>query len=462
MSIEVEREMPVLTSVEDHRPLAVGGGLAPDSGQSPISNLQSPQSKIENPKSKIRVVVAMSGGVDSSVAAALLVQQGYDVVGIMLRLWADPAGEGEQRANRCCAPEAVSDARAIAKQLGIPFYDIHAEGVFKQKVVDPWIESYSQASTPNPCFNCNRSIRFGFLMQRAVALGADYLATGHYARVVDDQGPTTKDQGQLTKDGPVMRDQKALIGSGASPSLVLGPSSIHGEPVEPLVPRRYHLLKGIDPKKDQSYVLHVLGQRDLAHAMFPCGTYTKPQVRELARQFGLPTAERAESQDLCFLTQGDYRGFLSRHAPGIAQPGPIVNTRGEVIGQHEGLPYYTVGQRRGINIAPHSASTVPLYVLRLDAPHNALVVGEAHELGTRVVHVRAMHYVSDVTPEGPLRCTAKVRYKGREAACWLIPEPGGGARVRAEFDEPQRDATPGQGLVAYAGDEVIGGGLITA
>jgi tRNA-specific 2-thiouridylase len=361
---------------------------------------------------KARVVVAMSGGVDSSVAAALLVRQGYDVIGIMLRLWAEEGNNdyGQPNSNRCCAPEAVADARAIAQGLGIPFYDIHAESIFKQRVVDPWIGGYAEASTPNPCFNCNRSIRFGFLMQRALALGAEYLATGHYVRVTHDEG-------------------------------------------EP-----FKLRMGLDPKKDQSYVLHVLGQRDLARAMFPCGEYTKPQVRELARQFGLPTAERAESQDLCFLTQGDYRGFLSRQAPDIAQPGPILTATGETIGAHDGLPYYTVGQRKGLNLNPHNAMSEPLYVLRLDAAQNALIVGPASQLGTRTVHVRAMHYCSDVALTDPVRCVAKVRYKAKEAACTLTPLAGGGATV--EFDEPQRDATPGQGLVAYDGDAVIGGGLI--
>jgi tRNA-specific 2-thiouridylase len=351
----------------------------------------------------------------------------------MLRLWAEPSqGQGELNTNRCCAPEAVADARAIAKQLGVPFYDIHAESIFKQRVVDPWIDAYAQATTPNPCFNCNRSIRFGFLMQRALALGADYLATGHYARVAVEE--VQADEGQATND--------------ASNSLP-PPSSIL---------RRYKLIKGVDSKKDQSYVLHVLGQRDLARALFPCGVYTKPQVRELARQFGLPTAERAESQDLCFLTQGDYRGFLARQAPQVARPGPIVTTAGEVVGQHEGLPFYTIGQRKGLHVTNHSATAEPLYVLQLDPTHNTLVVGTADQLGTRTVHVRAMHYVSGETPGVPLPCTAKVRYKAHEAACTLIPLPDGSARV--EFDEPQRDATPGQGLVAYDGEEVIGGGVI--
>ena len=374
---------------------------------------------------KTRVVVAMSGGVDSSVAAALLVKQGYDVIGIMLRLWAEEGNDalGQPNANRCCAPEAVADARAIAQQLDIPFYDIHAEAIFKQRVVDTWTHAYGEASTPNPCFNCNRSIRFGFLMQRALALGADYLATGHYARI-DDRRPTTDD------------DQ-----TSGHPSSVV---------------RR--LLKGRDARKDQSYVLHVLGQKDLARAMFPCGEFVKDEVRQMAREFGLPTAERAESQDLCFLTQGDYRGFLVRNAPGVAQPGPIVNTQGEVLGQHDGLPFYTVGQRKGISIAARSSSTEALYVLRLDAAKNALIVGTLSQLGQSKAFVPVMHYVSGETPAEPLRCAAKIRYKAKEAPGLLTPLPNGGARF--EFDEPQRDVTPGQGLVCYLDDEVVGGGVM--
>jgi len=383
--------------------------------------------------SKTRVVVAMSGGVDSSVAAALLVQQGYEVIGIMLRLWAEGRTAEQPTANapfavpasnRCCTPEAVADARAIARLLGIPFYDVHAEGVFKQRVVDSWIAAYADATTPNPCFTCNRTIRFGFLLQRALALGADYLATGHYARV----------------------ERLQIVAPDGHPS----PTS------RPTV--RYRLMKGRDAHKDQSYVLHVLGQKELARAMFPVGEYTKGEVRQMARAFGLPTAERAESQDLCFLTQGDYRGFLVRNAPEVARPGPIVNTRGEVIGRHEGLPFYTIGQRRGLHLANRSPHSEPLYVLRLDPASNAVVVGSADELGARVAHTRAMHYVSGEAPREPLRCTAKIRYKAREAAGWLRPLPDGGAQF--EFDEPQRDVTPGQGLVCYLGDEVIGGGVI--
>ncbi len=379
---------------------------------------------------KTRVVVAMSGGVDSSVAAALLVEQGYDVVGIMLRLWAEEGRDayGRPNSNRCCAPEAVADARAIAKLLGIPFYDVHAEQVFKQKVVDPWVGAYAEATTPNPCFNCNRSIRFGFLMQRALALGADYMATGHYARVVSPECRVPSPEGASQTSGLRTGD--------------------------------FRLLKGRDEKKDQSYVLHVLGQKDLRRAMFPCGGFVKAEVRELARKFNLPTAERAESQDLCFLTQGDYRGFLTRQKPEVAAPGPIVTAAGAEIGRHEGLPYYTVGQRKGLNITVNSANSQPLFVLKLDAARNALIVGAADELGSRRAFVGAMHYCADVAPPEPLRCTAKVRYKAKEAPGVLRPLPNGGAEF--EFDAPQRDVTPGQGLVCYLGDEVIGGGVCSS
>ncbi len=384
---------------------------------------------------KTRVVVAMSGGVDSSVAAALLVEQGYDVVGIMLRLWAEEGSDayGRPNNNRCCAPEAVADARAIAKLLGIPFYDVHAEQVFKQKVVDPWVGAYAEATTPNPCFNCNRSIRFGFLMQRALALGADYMATGHYAQVLRGS-------------------ESEVLGAEPQPAYA-PPEGQHSA----LSTQHFRLLKGRDEKKDQSYVLHVLGQKDLRRAMFPCGGFVKAEVRELARKFSLPTAERAESQDLCFLTQGDYRGFLTRQQPEVAAPGPIVTAAGVEIGRHEGLPYYTVGQRKGLNITVNSANSQPLFVLKLDAARNTLIVGTADELGSRCAFVGAMHYCADVAPPEPLRCTAKVRYKAKEAPGLLRPLPNGSAEF--EFDEPQRDITPGQGLVCYFGDEVIGGGV---
>ena len=349
-----------------------------------------------------RVVVAMSGGVDSSVAAALLLQQGYEVVGVMLKLWSD--GENG-RTNRCCTPADVDAARAIARQLGIPFYLINIATSFKSIVVDYFIAEYTAGRTPNPCLLCNRQVRFELLLNKALGLGAHYLATGHYARVRQVDG-------------------------------------------------QYQLLRGLDPQKDQSYVLSVLGQRELAHALWPLGEMTKPQVREIATQLHLPVAQKVESQDLCFLAQGDYRDFLTRYAPPDAiHPGEIRDTAGKVLGQHQGLPFYTIGQRKGIGLA----ASEPLYVIALNADDNAVIVGPRHELGRRDCTALRMHYISGASPREPFRATAKIRYKAREAAVSVYPD---GATARIEFDEPQRDITPGQGLVLFDGEVVLGQGFI--
>lgn len=354
-----------------------------------------------NPKST-RVVVAMSGGVDSSVAAALLVEQGYDVVGIMLKLWSD--GESN-RVNRCCTPADTESARSMANQLGIPFYLINIADSFKSIVVDYFVSEYAAGRTPNPCLECNRHVRFELLLNKALGLGAQYLATGHYARV----------------------------------------RSIAG---------RYQLLRGVDRKKDQAYVLSVLGQHELSHALWPLGELTKLQVRELAVKFKLPVAEKSDSQDLCFLADGDYREFLQRHAPaGTIKPGAIRTTSGKILGEHQGLPFYTIGQRKGIGIA----AAEPLYVIALDAKDNSVIVGTADELGRRECTVRGMHYVSGDRPIDSFRATAKIRYKAREAAVTVYPNQ---ASARIEFDDPQRDITPGQGLVLFNGEIVIGQGII--
>ncbi len=351
-----------------------------------------------------RVVVAMSGGVDSSLAAALLKEQGYEVVGLMLKLWSD--GDTERgRSNRCCTPADVDAARAVANQLGIPFYLINIADSFKAIVVDYFVDEYAAGRTPNPCLMCNRHIRYDLLLNKALSLGARYLATGHYARVRHIDG-------------------------------------------------QYQLLRGVDAQKDQSYVLSVLGQPELAHALWPLGELTKPQVRALAAQFQLPVAEKVESQDLCFLADGDYRDFLARHAPaGAIRPGEIRDTTGRVLGQHRGLPFYTLGQRKGIGLA----APEPLYVIALDAVDNAVIVGPQHELGRRHCTARDMHYVSGLPPSEPFRASAKIRYKAREAAVTVWPQ---GSLARIEFDEPQRDITPGQGLVLFDGEIVRGQGFI--
>jgi tRNA-specific 2-thiouridylase len=345
-----------------------------------------------------RVVVAMSGGVDSSVAATLLVEAGYETIGVMARLWAEEE-------NRCCSPQAVEDARRVASLLGMPFHLVNYQSEFRARVVDYFLAEYSRGRTPNPCLACNRHIRFGLLLQHARSLGGNFLATGHYARVE-------------------RRDSQTLLRMGA------------------------------DPQKDQSYALYMLGQDQLRQVLFPTGEYSKADVREMARQHRLPVASKEESMELCFVTDDDYRRFLREHAPAAVRPGPILDTEGREIGQHQGLPFYTVGQRRGLGIAAPEA----LYVIRLDVRDNALIVGPARELGRTTLVATDARYVLGESPGQPVRVEAKIRYKARLAsATWIALK---GNRVRVDFDDPMRDITPGQAVVAYQGDVVLGGAII--
>jgi tRNA-specific 2-thiouridylase len=356
----------------------------------------------------IRVVVAMSGGVDSSVAAVLLVRQGYDVIGMMMRLWSEEGGSADtcETQNRCCTPDQMRDARRVADRLGIPFFVLDSQQVFRQKIVQPFIDSYVAGETPNPCLACNRHIRFTHLLDHAQALGASYLATGHYARL------------RRTGDGAV------------------------------------DLLTGRDPAKDQSYVLSVLRQDQIRHAMFPVGEYTKPQVREMAAAFGLPVASKHDSQDLCFLADGDYRRFLREHAPEAALPGPIVTRRGEVLGQHTGLPDYTIGQRKGLGVT----SPEPLYVLGKSPARNALIVGTQAELGRAALTARAVNWIAGAPPASSIRAEVKIRYKAQPVPAAITPLPDDRAEVL--FDLPLRDIAPGQGAVFYQSDHCLGGGII--
>jgi tRNA-specific 2-thiouridylase len=346
------------------------------------------------------VVVAMSGGVDSSMAAVLLHEHGYKVEGVMMSLWAEVGGPE----NRCCSPQAIEDARQVCQMLGVPFHVFDFKAEFKRHVVDYFIAEYGRARTPNPCLACNRQIKFGPLLHKALESGADYLATGHYARV----------------------------------------RRVNGQ---------YQLLKGVDAGKDQSYVLYMLGQDELAHLLLPIGGYNKEEVRAMARARKLPVAEREESQEICF-TMGDYRPFLRRQPGLVFEPGPIIGIEGEVIGQHEGLPAYTIGQREGLGIAaPH-----PLYVLQIDTDRNALVVGPRQYLAHQELTAKQVKFVSGKTPLEPAEITAKIRYRAAEVKATLTSM--GGDEVRVRFVEPQPAITPGQGVVFYQGEIVIGGGII--
>ncbi len=350
-----------------------------------------------------RVVIAMSGGVDSSVAAALLKQQGYQVIGMMLRLWSEP---GRESANRCCTPESMALARRVAARIEIPFYAVDAKEAFHESVVRFFEDGYLRGVTPNPCLVCNRQIRWGFLLEQALSLGANYLATGHYARL------------RQNGDGGLQ------------------------------------LLRAFDQEKDQSYVLHVLGQKQLCHALFPLGEYSKPQVRQLARDFSLPVSERAESQDLCFLGDGNYREYLQRNAPQTANPGPILNPNGQTVGQHQGLAFYTIGQRKGLGLS----APQPLYVLDKDLQRNTLIVGGVDQLGKSELVASRVNWVSGTPPSQPFRAEVKIRYRAKGA--WGVVTPLEDQGVQVRFDEPLRDITPGQAAVFFDGLICLGGGII--
>ena len=356
-------------------------------------------------------VVAMSGGVDSAVTALVMRERGYRVVGMNLRLFS-PDDE-DHRANPCCGIPAMDDARATCATIGVPFYAINMEIEFGEAVIDTFVNEYAEGRTPNPCLECNRHVKFRHLVQRAKQLGADTLATGHYARVV------------------------------------------HGDP-DNGVPHR--LYRALDGRKDQSYVLYTMTQEQLEYIQFPLGGLTKPEVRDLARAFGLPVADKAESQEICFVGNRSYADFVSARRPDVTRPGDIVTADGEVIGQHRGLVNHTVGQRRGIGIAAQK----PYFVLQLKTQENQLVVGGREQAEARAVEIHTVSMTAGEWPREPFDVDASVRYRGKPTAATMTPGEAGSRKMRAMFHGDSGPvASPGQAIVFYRGDEVLGGGTIS-
>ncbi len=350
----------------------------------------------------------MSGGVDSSCAAALLKQDGYEVIGVTMQIWPSENVAGEvDTLGGCCSLEAVQDARDVAGKLGIPHYVMNFRRLFEEKVIDDFCREYARGRTPNPCIRCNQFIKFDALLVRARALNADFIATGHYARIEPDP---------------------------------LG--------------NRFFLRKGVDPKKDQSYVLYAMTSESLEHILMPLGPYTKEEVRQMARQWRLSVADRPESQEICFVRDDDYGKFVQMRIDGTPQPGPILDRKGRKLGEHKGILFYTVGQRRGLGIS----SSEPLYVVRIDREKDTLIVGREEDVYADEFEAEHVSFISKDHLKEAIQVRARIRYNMEEAPATVSPLFN--SRVLVRFSRPQRAITPGQAVVFYQDDIVLGGGTI--
>lgn len=354
---------------------------------------------------KGKVMVAMSGGVDSSVAAALLKEQGYQVTGATIKLWPKYIDPSEDTGG-CCSLAAVEDARRVAQILDIPYYVLNMQEDFQEQVIDRFTHEYILGRTPNPCIECNRSIKFGTMLKKAVQMGMDYLATGHYARIV--------------RDGQTAR-----------------------------------LQRGMDLDKDQSYALYALNQEQLKHILFPVGEYRKDEIREIATRYELRIANKPDSQEICFIPDNNYKDFLTVHAGVEQKPGNIVDTQGNILGRHTGIYNYTVGQRKGLGLAVGE----PLYVVDINREDNTVVVGSNAEVFSREFTVAEFNWISGSAPSSPFRAGVMIRYNAEPRPAMVFVGDG---NVRIEFNQAQRAITPGQSAVVYSGDVVLGGGIIAS
>ena len=352
-----------------------------------------------------KVLVAMSGGVDSSVAAYLLQQQGYACIGVTMRLYENETA-GIPRGHTCCSLDDVEDARAVAYDLGMPYYVLNFTEEFDEKVIRKFVQAYQNGGTPNPCIDCNRYLKFDHLLNRARELGCDYIATGHYVQRWQDENG------------------------------------------------RWGLRKNDDPGKDQSYVLYSLTQDQLAHTLFPLGGMHKDAVRAIAEEQGLCNARKHDSQDICFVPDHDYASFIAQETGKESMPGNFVDEEGNVMGQHRGLIHYTIGQRKGLGIS----STTPIFVRELRTETNEVVLCKSESLFSHDCHVDNINYMAEEKLTEPVRAIGKIRYSHAGAPCTLYPQPDG--TLLAQFDEPQRAMTPGQAAVFYQDDHVLCGGTI--
>ena len=352
----------------------------------------------------MKVVVAMSGGVDSSVAAALLKNEGHDVVGVTMQIWPDSA---KSSSGGCCSLSAVEDARRVASLIGIPHYVMNLKDEFERLVIREFIQEYGIGHTPNPCVRCNQFVKFDVLLHKAIALGADRIATGHYARVDYDETAA-----------------------------------------------RWLLRRAADRAKDQSYALYTMTQEQLSRTLFPLGELSKPQTRALAAQLGMLVANKPDSQEICFIPDNKYAGFLAQAAPELVSPGPMIDTKGNELGTHNGIAFYTIGQRKRLGIAVGK----PMYVVGIDRVRNAVVVGSNEELFKDTVIAKNVNYIGNESLAGSVVVSAKIRYNMQDSpahACSLSD-----SAVELRFEKPQRAVTPGQAMVMYQDEIVVGGGVI--